>query len=76
MALQKCPRRQSEQKLTHLISLGEVGVEVVFPIEHGSLSNSRADSQAKCNSVSHGFLIQNRQHTGHAKINGIGLHIR
>ena len=64
------------KKLTHLISLGKVGVEVVFPIEDGSLSNSRADSQAKCNGVSNGFLIKHRQHTGHAKINGIGLHIR
>ena len=64
------------KKLTDLIALGQVRVEVIFAIEDGAFSDAGTDAQTKLDRVADSFLVQHGQHAGHAQIHRICLLIR
>jgi len=54
--------------LADLIALGQVRVEVVLAREHAVLADLGVNRQAEHHRHAYRFLVQHRQHTGHAQV--------
>ncbi len=62
--------------LAGLVALGQIRVEVVFPLEHGAALNLRIHCQAKHDRIAESLLVGDRQRAGHGQVNGVGLRVR
>jgi hypothetical protein len=54
--------------LADLISLRQIGVEIILPIEHGFPVDLRFQTEAGAHRLAHAFLIDHRQHARHRGI--------
>lgn len=62
-------------KLTDLIALWQIRVEVVFTVKNRFFSNFRTDCQTKADRLVNGADIENRQGPGQRQINVAGLRV-
>jgi hypothetical protein len=61
--------------LADLVALGQVRVEVVLARKHVVLADLGVNRQAEHHGHAHRFLVQHRQHAGHAQVDQAGLGI-
>jgi len=62
-------------ELADLITLGQIGVEVIFACENRLGRDLTLDRQTEANSAFDGFLVEYGQNAGQGDIDGIGLRI-
>ncbi len=73
---QPAARHHGNLELADLVTLGQVGVEVILAREDRTRRNLRADGQAELDRADDCFTIQYRQHPGQGDIHGAGLAVR
>ena len=61
--------------LRNLISLGQVGIEIIFACKHGTAGHSGIDRQPKFHRHAHCLGIEHRQHAGETEIDCTGLSV-
>jgi hypothetical protein len=61
--------------LRNLVALGQVRVEIVLARKHALAADFGVNAQAELDGHAHGFLVQHRQHAGHAKVDQAGLRV-
>src|SRR5690554_5323625 len=62
-------------KLGNLVALRQIGVEIVFAVETRIFVDLGVDGEAGANGLTHTFLVQHWQHSGHSGINQADLRI-
>ena len=62
-------------ELADLVTLGQVGVEVILAREYGLRGDLTLDSKAEADRAFDGALVQHRQHAGQGDIDSVGLDI-
>jgi hypothetical protein len=60
--------------LRNLVAFGQVGVEVVFAVEHRHRRDSAVERERGANHMLDGFFVGHGQHAGHPQADG--AHIR
>ena len=62
--------------LTDLITLGQIGVEVVFAREYRTPGDVAAHREPEANRPLDRTLVEHRQHTGQCNVDAAGLRVR
>ena len=62
--------------LADLVTLGQVGIEVVLAREHGPRGDLGAGGESELHGHAHRFGIQHRQHAGIAEVHEVRLRVR
>ena len=73
--LNRTTHHHRDLKLTDLVALGQVGVEVVFAREDAARRDSRANRQTELNGPFHRTLVHHRQRARQRQIHRAGLGI-
>jgi len=61
--------------LTYLITLGEVGIKVVFAVELANVCDRAVERETNLEAVFDGLTARNRERTGEAKTDGTGVDV-
>jgi len=62
--------------LADLIALRQIRVEIILPVKNRSQIHLRFQSKSRANYLTHAFLIDHRQHSGHRGIDQRYVRIR
>ncbi len=61
--------------LRNLVSLRQIGIEIVFARKHTRAGKLSINAKAELDGIAYGALIKHGQYAGHAKIDQAGLRV-
>ncbi len=60
----------------NLIALGQIGIEIVLPVEHRILIDLRLEAETGADRLGHAFLVDDRKHARHRRVDQAHMAVR